>query len=72
MLLCEVFKSLNHLNPKYVSELYETKEIDYALRRSKKVHQPKKWISTFGLRSASYTGAKLWNDFCPHLSDEVN
>ena len=35
MLLCEVYKSVNQLNPTYISELFKTKEFSYALRKSR-------------------------------------
>ena len=36
-----------------------------------KVLQPKKKTTTYGLKSISYTGAKLWNDLFPILSNNV-
>ena len=72
IMLCEIFKSVNGLNPKSINELFDIKEFDYALRNCKRVYQPKKRTTTYGLRSVSYTGAKLWNDFCPPLTDDTN
>ena len=36
-----------------------------------KVLQPKKTTTTYGLNTISYTGAKLWNDLFPILSNNV-
>ena len=72
VLLCEVFKSLYKLNPNCINELFEVKELGYSFRNCKKVYQPVKRTTTYGLRSFSYTGAKLWNDFCPKLAEDVD
>ena len=63
LLLLEVFKSIHHLNPKCISDLFELKHIKYSLRNPIKVLQPKRRTTTNGLRTTSYTGAKLWNYF---------
>ena len=60
------------LNPKSISELFEVKELCYAFRNCTKLYQPKKRTVTYGLRSVSYTGAKLWNDFCPQLTEDTD
>ena len=38
---------------------------------SVKVLQPKKTTTTYGLNTISCTGAKLWNDLFPILSNDV-
>ena len=72
IMLCEVFKCLKGLNPLSINELFEIKEMGYALRNCTRLYQPKKLKTTYGLRSVSYVGAKLWNDFCPFLVDEMD
>ena len=47
----------------------EFKEFDYALRNCKRLYQPKKQKMTHGL---TYTGAKLWNDFRPIITDDTD
>ena len=71
ILLLEVYKSIHHLNPKCISGLFELKPTKYSLRNPVKLVQPMKRTSTYGLRSVSYTGAKLWNDLSPLLSNDV-
>ena len=71
ILLLEVYKSIHHLNPKCMSGLFEVKHTNYSLRNPVKLVQPMKRTSTYGLRSVSYTGAKLWNDLSPLLSNDV-
>ena len=71
ILLLEVYKSIHHFNPKCISGLFEVKPANYSLRNPVKLVQPMKRTSTYGLRSVSYTGAKLWNDLSPLLSNDV-
>ena len=71
ILLLEAYKSIHHLNPKCISGLFEVKPTKYSLRNPVKLVQPIKRTSTYGLRSVSYTGAKLWNDLSPLLSNDV-
>ena len=72
LLLCEIFKSLKELNTKYVSEIFVKKELPYNFRNSCKLHQPITKTTTYGLRSVLSTGAELWNDLSPVLSDETD
>ena len=71
ILLLEVYKSKHHLNPMCISGLFEVKATNYSLRNPVKFVQPMKRTSTYGLRPLSYTGAKLWNDLSPLLSNDV-
>ena len=71
LILLEVYKSINQLNPKCINGLFEEKSTSYSLRYPVKVLQPKKRTTTYGLRSISYTGAKLWNDLLPVLNNDV-
>ena len=61
-IVVHVFKCINDLNPACLNDMYEIKEIPYGMRKSKKLVQPKTITTTFGLRSLSYVGAKLWNE----------
>ena len=71
ILLLEVYKSIHHLNQKCISGLFEVKPTNYSLRNPVKLVQPMKRTSTYGLRSVSYTGAKLWSNLSPLLSNDV-
>ena len=62
---CEVFKSINDLNPSFVKEMFEVKETRYNLRSEMVMIQPKYNKLTYGYRTFSYYGAHLWNKL-PH------
>ena len=61
-ILVEVFKSLKHLNPPYIEEMIETKDVNYNLRDPQPLNQPKRNTTNYGLKTFSYLGTKLWND----------
>lgn len=69
-LLFEVYKSINRLNPACIHDLFQVKPVKYSMRNPVKMLQPLKRTTAFGLRTISYTGAKLWNDFSPILSSD--
>ena len=68
-ILIEVFKTLKKTNPPYLHSLFTTNETEYDLRRDISLIQPKKETETYGIRSLSYIGAKLWNDMNFKIDD---
>ena len=69
-LTLDVFKSIKTLNPPYLNKLFEIKESPYDTRKSIQLVQPLRQTTTYGLRTISYTGAKLWNDL-PFQIDDI-
>ena len=61
-IILEVFKSIHNSSPLYIQDMFEVKKSSYSLRDSSKLVQPKRNTTTFGLRSFTYFGSKLWND----------
>ena len=57
-----VFKSLHGLNPPCLNDMFTPKYVPYQLRDSSLLEQSLCRTTTYGLRSISYIGAKLWND----------
>ena len=68
-ILIEVFKTLKKTNPPYLHSLFTRNETEYDLRRDISLIQPKKETETYGIRSLSYIGAKLWNDMNFKIDD---
>ena len=68
-ILNEVYKTVNKLNPSYLNPIFDVKSLPYALRDSLKLTQPIKDTTTFGLRSVSYVGSKLWNELPIHIKN---
>ena len=58
---------IRNKNSNCLNDMFKVKTLDYALRKNVNVVQPKRKMVTFGLRSVSYLGAKLWNDNPVHI-----
>ena len=63
--ILEVFKSIRKLNAPCLHDMFVLNEVPYNLR-TLKLEQPIRRTTNYGLRTFSYLGSKLWNEF---LSD---
>ena len=61
LLLLETYKSFHGMNANCLHNIFKFKCTSHE-RRSVKLIQPKRRTSSYGLRSFSYRGSKLWND----------
>ena len=68
----EVYKALNGHSPDYIKEMFITKENHYDMRSSLRFVQPKCRSVTYGLRSFSYKGSKVWNDLPEQCKNAVS
>ena len=64
-LILEVFKSIRKSNAPCFHDIFVLQEVPYDLR-IQKLEQPNRRTANYGLRTFSYLGSKLWNEF---LSD---
>ena len=60
-LLCEVFKSENNLNPKFMQQIFLTKKIKFNLRNKVLMSLPTANSQRFGTQSFVFRGSLLWN-----------
>ena len=72
ILALTVFKSLNALNPPCLNDIFSKKCVPYRMRDSSIIEQPKRRTTTFGLRSFSYVGAKMWNELPTYLKETTD
>ena len=61
-LILEAFKSMTGVNSNCLNEMFQRKEHSFKFRSHVKLEQRKCDTTTYGLRSISYLGAKVWND----------
>ena len=71
-IILEVFKSIHNSSPLYIQVMFEIKKSSYSMRDSSKLVQPKRNTTTFGLRSFTYFGSKLWNDLPIDFSETTD
>ncbi len=60
-LITEVYKPVNVLTPSYISEMFQETTVNYNLRRSKLITQPKVLFKTHGYHSLRQEGTRLWD-----------
>ncbi len=58
---CEVFKSINKLNPIFMHNIFKTKDLSYQLRDNHTVYQPKFKDITYVRHIFAYHGSQIWN-----------
>ena len=71
-MLIEVYKSFNGLSPQYIQELFMSKHMNYELRDTNKFIQKKFRTKTYGYKSFTYMGAKIWNVLPSHIKNVNN
>ena len=60
-LMIEIYKTLHHENPLFLSELFQRREIRYNLRIKGTVLLPSTSTVAFGMKSICFRGSILWN-----------
>ena len=61
IILCEVFKCINKLNPSYLHEMFTKKSDRYNTRGRLNLQQPTIHCVKYGRNSFRYSGVKAWN-----------
>ena len=69
LLTITVYKSLNGMNPPCLNTMFVKKELPYLMRDTSILEQPKRRTTTYGFRSFSYLGSKVWNELPNHFKD---
>ena len=60
-ILLEVYKSVNHLSPRFLWDIFTAKEAKYNLRKQDQLSRNCCRTNRFGLNTFKDYGAKLWN-----------
>ena len=60
MLLAEIYKAVNNLNPIFMAEIFVTKDVPYNLRSSNNLVLPRARSSSYGTDTIRFIGQKLW------------
>ena len=62
LLLIEVYKTIQNLNPSFMKEIFVQKDMTYNLRNNLLMRIPKTRTSRHGIESLSFLGWGLWNN----------
>jgi len=66
-LMLEVFMTLNYLNPSYLWDLFNVKQVEYNLRTKRSSGVTSNKTQTHGANSITFRGSILWNA----LTDDI-
>ena len=67
VLLTEVFKSLNKLNPMFMWEIFESKVTPYSLRSGKSLTLPPTINRRYGIEGLLFRASLTWNNLPQHI-----
>ena len=60
LLLIQIYKTVNNLNPSFMAELFATNVVPYNLRGSTNLVLPKARTNLYGIDTVGFVGQKLW------------
>ena len=64
-LMIEIYKTKNNLNPSFMSEIFEARDVQYDLRNKNSLGIPNARTTSYGIETVRYLGQKLWQTL-PH------
>ena len=62
LLLTEIYKTINNLNPSFMKEIFTERNSGYNLRNISRILPSKPNTNSYGIDSATYMGCKLWQE----------
>ena len=71
-LLCEIYKTIQGLNPPFMQEIFISKESPYQLRSKNLLVLPAARSSHFGTNTFLFRGSLLWNSIPDKLKNATN
>ena len=72
LLMTEIFKTQHSLNPTFMKEIFIPKNNQYALRNEQPIKLLRPRTTTFGEKSISFLGGKLWHELSLETKQCVN
>ena len=71
-LAIEVYKCMKKSNPKYLNDLFTSRDPKYNFRNNDLIQQDRFKTLKFGYKSFQYYGAKLWNSLPPEIKSSAS
>ena len=72
LLMTEIFKTQHSLNPTFMKEIFVSKNNLYNLRNEHSIEHLKPQTTTFGEKSTSFLGGKLWHELSLETKQSLN
>ena len=72
LLMTEIYKTHNSLNPTFMEDIFIAKIPQYSLRNGSQMQLPKVRTTTFGIETISYLGGKSWHKLSKEIKESSN
>ena len=72
LLLVEIFKTKENLNPSFMKDIFVERTENYNLRSGNTLQLPKARTTTYGIESVSFLGSLLWHALPESLKKSEN
>ena len=73
VLIPEIYKTRNHLNPAFMEDIFIAKRLQYSVRHGSQMHLPKVRTTTLGIETISYLGGGgLWHKLSTEIKESSN
>ena len=69
LLMIEIFKTKNNLNPTFMKNIFTERNIPYSLRSENHLRLPKVKTTTHGIENIQYRGCHLWSSLPREIKD---
>ena len=69
LLMVEIYKTKYNLNPSFIKQIFEEKEMPYNLRCSDKLRLPKAKTICLGIDTIRFMGKKVWETLPAELKN---
>ena len=60
LLMMKIFKTKSHLNPPFMRDIFQERNVNYNLRHGNDAQLPKVRTTSFGIKTITYLGSRLW------------
>ena len=60
LLMTEIFRTKSHLNPPFMKDIFQERNMNYNLRNGNDAQVPKVRTTSFGIETIAYLGSRLW------------
>ena len=69
LLMIEIFKTKNNLNPTFMKDIFAVKNNYYSLRNTNHLQLPKVRTTIYGIENIQFRGCSLWSSLPNSLKD---
>ena len=69
LLLIEIYKTVNNLNPSFMAEVFVTNVVPYILRGSTNLVLPKARTNLYGIDTVRFVGQKSWQSMPKEIKE---